>query len=128
MYFSTEKPIYKQVIEKFLDMILRKELTPEERIPSVRAVATQLEITPNTAMRAYMEMQQKGLIYNKRGIGYFLAKDAPQIALNIKKDQFLNNYLPKLFNEMKLMGISFEELKKYYQEFNSKYIQNEKNQ
>lgn len=67
------RPIYEQVTEKFRLLILRGVLPPESRMPSVRQLAMELSINPNTIQRAYMQLEQEGLIYPVKGKGNFIA-------------------------------------------------------
>ena len=86
------------------------------RMQSVREKAASIQVNPNTVMRSYTYLQDKGIIYNKRGIGYFIADDALQNIKDMKKEDFIKNKLPEFFNMMKLLGISFSELEKIYKE------------
>ncbi len=123
MQFNETKAIYLQLVDYFLDQILKKKFKPQDRVPSVRSLAAQAQVTPNTVNRSYQILQDKGLIYNKRGIGYFLSPDAYEIALQIKKQQFMQEVIPVLAKEMQLLGISFQDLEKMF----NQYLQNSKN-
>lgn len=76
--YQDRRPIYEQVTEKFRTLILGGILSPGERMPSVRQLAVELSINPNTIQRAYMVLEQEGLIYPVKGKGNFVA-DAEQI-------------------------------------------------
>ena len=76
MEFRENQPIYMQIADYFCNNILSTEWKQDEKIPSVREVAVIMEVNPNTAMRAYTYLQEKEIIYNKRGIGYFVAPEA----------------------------------------------------
>ncbi len=117
MDFTNNKAIYLQIVDLFLDNILKEKFKPNDRIPSVRNLAQELQVTPNTAMRSYQYLQDKGLIYNKRGIGYFISENAYDIALEIKKNQFVNEVLPSFFKEMEVLKLSFSDLQKFYEQF-----------
>lgn len=71
--YQDRRPIYEQVVEKFQTLILSGALPPGERMPSVRQLAMELSINPNTIQRAYMELEQQGLIYPVKGRGNFVA-------------------------------------------------------
>jgi DNA-binding transcriptional regulator YhcF (GntR family) len=120
MQFHDRKAIYLQIADIFFDQILRDKIKPKEKIPSVRELAQQLEVTPNTVQRSYLYLQDKGIIYNKRGIGYFVAQDAKQRAREIKLQEFVDQELPLFFSQMEALGLSFDELKLYYQNFKNK--------
>jgi GntR family transcriptional regulator len=77
-------------------------------------MAVQIEVNPNTVMRTYDFLQSKEIICNKRGVGFFVATDGKQKATDFRKDEFLQNELPKVFKTAALLKISFEELKEKY--------------
>jgi len=114
MEFKTKQSIYLQIADQICDDILREDLIQGGRMQSVREKAAGIQVNPNTVMRSYAYLQDKGIIYNKRGIGYFIADDALQNIKDMKKDDFIKNKLPEFFNMMKLLGISFSELEKIY--------------
>ena len=67
MDYQDRRPIYEQVVERFQTLILSGAIPPGERLPSVRQLAMDLSINPNTIQRAYMELEQQGLIYPVKG-------------------------------------------------------------
>lgn len=71
--YQDRRPIYEQVTEKFRTLIYQGVLPPGERLPSVRQLAMELSINPNTIQRAYMTLEQEGLIYPVKGKGNFVA-------------------------------------------------------
>ena len=72
MTFSNDKAIYIQMADRLCDDILAGVYTDDERIPSVREYAVKLEVNTNTAVKAYDYLARDGIIYNKRGLGYFV--------------------------------------------------------
>lgn len=114
MEFDNSKPIYLQIVDFFYENILVKRWADEERIPSVREVAMMVEVNPNTAIRAFNHLQDLGVIYNKRGIGYFVASDGYTKVLNIKRKEFMEQMLPDVFKKLNLLDISFDEIKNAY--------------
>ena len=115
MEFSDNKPIYKQIVEHFYSQILNEKWTEEERVPSVREVAVLMEVNPNTAIRAFHELQEDDILYNKRGVGYFVSENALQKVKEIKREEFMEVKLPALFKDMEQLDISFSELKELYE-------------
>ncbi len=115
MDFDNGKPIYLQIVDFFYENILIRRWQEEERIPSVREVAVMVEVNPNTAIRAFNHLQEQEVIYNKRGIGYFVAKDGYDTVLEIKKKEFMGVTLPDVFKEMMLLDVEFEEVKNSYE-------------
>ncbi|MEM9363725.1 MAG: GntR family transcriptional regulator [Bacteroidota bacterium] len=110
MDFDNSKPIYLQIAEVFYENILEKQWKEEERIPSVREIAMLVEVNPNTAIRAFNHLQDLGVIYNKRGIGYFVAKEGYAKVMEIKRKEFMEHTLPDVFRKMNMMNIPLEEL------------------
>ena len=118
MDFDNSKPIYLQIVDFFYEKILEEEWKPNERIPSVREVAMMVEVNPNTAIRAFTHLQELEVIYNKRGIGYFVAEDGLEAVLRIKRKAFLEQTLPDVFKQMNLLNISLETLEEAYKHMN----------
>jgi DNA-binding transcriptional regulator YhcF (GntR family) len=90
---------------------------PGEKIPSVRDLATLLQVNPNTVMRTYEHLQQLEIVFNKRGLGLFVADDAINRIQAIRKERFMQQELPEFFNSLYLLGIAPEEILKHYQDF-----------
>jgi DNA-binding transcriptional regulator YhcF (GntR family) len=117
MQFRDNSSIYLQIADYICEKILLKQWNVEERIPSVRELAMQLEVNPNTVMRTYEFLQQQNIIYNQRGIGYFVATDAIKNATQYRKTEFMDNDLPALFRNMYMLGMEIEELKPRYEKY-----------
>ncbi|MFD2970250.1 GntR family transcriptional regulator [Sphingobacterium bambusae] len=125
MDFSANKAIYVQIAEHVCEHIMLGTWKDEEKVPSVRDLAVQLEVNPNTVMRTYDLLQQKAIIANKRGIGFFLTTDAVAQVKAYRKAMFLEEELPQLFRNIYLLDIGLEELQKRYQTFiNENFNQN----
>ena len=105
MEFSENKSIYLQICDAICERILSGELAPDSRIPSVREYGAEIGVNPNTIMRSYEKLTGEGIIYNRRGIGYFISPDAQKIVLETQKEEFLKNELPLILKRMKLLGI-----------------------
>lgn len=84
MDFDNFRPIYLQIKEELYRMIAREELAPGKKVPSVRDTAQRLKVNPNTAQRAYRELEQEGLFYTLRGQGTFLT-DNKELIIKLKK-------------------------------------------
>lgn len=105
MEFNSDKPIYLQIYDVICDRILSGEMEPEARIPSVREYGASVGVNPNTVMRTYEKLTSDNIIYNKRGIGYFVSPDAKGIIQEQAKREFIENELPAIIRKMKLLGI-----------------------
>ncbi len=124
MNFKDDKAIYLQIADYFYESILTRKMNSDERIPSVRDLAIETEVNPNTVMRTYKYLQDNNIIYNKRGIGYFISEDAYQTTHNMKKEEFITEKLPEFFNAMKNLNISISEIENLYKN----YLKSEKNE
>ncbi len=80
--YRDKRPLYEQVIERFKELIANQILKPDDKIPSVRSLAMELSVTPNTIQRAYAELEKDGYIYTVKGRGNFVAANDALISLN----------------------------------------------
>ena len=112
MDFKDTKAIYLQIADYVCEQILLQRWRENDRILSVRELGVALEVNPNTALRAYDFLQNKEIILNKRGIGYFAADNAIAQVKRYKKQQFIENDLPELLKTMQLLEMDFAELEK----------------
>jgi DNA-binding transcriptional regulator YhcF (GntR family) len=120
MNFKETKAIYLQIADRICDEILLEQYREEERIPSVREYAAMVEVNANTAMRSYDYLQSQGIIYNKRGIGYFVSSGARELILSLRKESFLKDEIDYFFKQMYTLGISAKEMSDMYREFSKK--------
>jgi len=123
MQFRESTAIYLQIADYVCEKILLKEWSPDQRIPSVRDLAIQLEVNPNTAMRAVDFLQQQEIIYNQRGIGYFVSSNAYKNALQYRKNEFTEKDMPAVFRNMYLLGMEIEELKPRFEKYKKQNFQ-----
>ncbi len=124
MQFHEHKPIYLQISDYILEKILKNELQAGDKVPSIRELAILAEVTPNTAMRAFQFLQEKEIIFNKRGIGYFVSPSAINEAKKLKLDEFANDLLPTIFKQMDNLDIDFDQLKIFYNNYKQKKDEN----
>lgn len=110
MEFNPNKAIYLQIRDSICERILSGELKPEDRIPSVREYGASIGVNPNTVMRTYEKLTQEGVIYNKRGIGYFISQEARDLVLESSRKEFIENELPAMIRKMELLGLDPKEL------------------
>ena len=123
MQFRESQAIYLQIADYVCEKILLKEWVADARIPSVRELAIQLEVNPNTAMRAVEFLQQQEIIYNQRGIGYFVSSTAYKNALQYRKSEFTEKDMPAVFRNMYLLGMELEELKPRFEKYKKQHFQ-----
>jgi GntR family transcriptional regulator len=117
MQFRESQAIYLQIADYVCEKILLKEWMADVRIPSVRELAIQLEVNPNTVMRSVEFLQQQDIIYNQRGIGYFVSSNAYKNALQYRKNEFTEKDMPAVFRNMYLLGMEIDELKARFEKY-----------
>lgn len=110
MEFRKQKPIYLQIADRLMEQVLAGELKEEDRVPSVRDVAEAMGVNPNTVMRTFEYLQGAEIIYNRRGVGYFVSPDAQQKVLEKQRREFIEDDLPIIKQKMKMLGIDLREL------------------
>ena len=113
MQFKEPKGIYLQIADHICARILQSELTVGERIPSIRELAVDLGVNPNTVTKSYQTLLDRQIINNQRGRGYFVSDDAPQRVLAQTKAEFVSVELPRIFELMRLLNIEIDELANY---------------
>jgi GntR family transcriptional regulator len=117
MKFTENKSIYIQITEYVKEQILLNRWQKEAKIPSVRDLAAELQVNPNTVMRAYETLQQEGVIYNQRGVGNHVSADAGEKILKTRREVFLESELPVLFKNMTLLRIGFDDIERLYKKY-----------
>lgn len=105
--YKDRRPLYEQVVDKFSDMILKGVLKPDEKLPSVRNLAMELSINPNTIQRAYMELEHKGFLYSIKGRGNFVSDNNH---LKEERKMEIKTQLSQNLKEALSHGIELEEI------------------
>lgn len=108
--FSDNKPIYRQIVDHACNLIMEGLWAPGEKIPSVRELSAELGVNSRTVLKAMEELQDLKIIFARRGLGFSLSADAPEIVRSQLRNEFFETTLPKLENTMKLLGISTNDL------------------
>ena len=103
------KLIYLQIAETIESDILKDILLEEEQVPSTNQFAKMLQINPATAAKGVNVLVDEGILYKKRGIGMFVAKERKKLYLK-RQNTFMTEYLPKVWEEAKVLEISKDEL------------------
>jgi DNA-binding transcriptional regulator YhcF (GntR family) len=116
MEFRQNQAIYLQIADHISERILAGTWTEGERIPSIREMSEDIMVNPNTVMRSYNYLQDLGIIYNQRGIGYFVAEGAHHKTLELKKKNFIRRELPRIFRTMDLLHLTCEDLRALQEE------------
>jgi len=121
MEFKNSKSIALQIADNLSERILNGAIEIESKIPSVRELAAEMGVNPNTIMRSYAELQSRNIISNQRGIGYFVNEDADKTIREWRKSEFFELQLPQFAHQMQLLDISFDELEKHISKYLSKH-------
>lgn len=106
--FDNSIPIYLQIIQEMKRRIIRKELTPGERLASVRDLAKEAGVNPNTMQKALSELEVEGLLETERTTGRFVTSDQRLIAS--LREAYLKERLQPFLEELQSLGLSEEEL------------------
>ncbi|GLB59506.1 GntR family transcriptional regulator [Cytobacillus sp. NCCP-133] len=125
----SRKPIYEQLVERLKELIITEVLKADEQLPSVRMLAQQLTINPNTIQKAYRELESQGYIYSIKGKGSFVSPATPN--QNSEKIIKVKTELSKLISEALYLGITADELFKMIKEIDTIVgggIENDQNQ
>lgn len=118
MTFSeTTKPIYQQIADRICDQITNGALLPGQRMPSVREYAAQLQVNFNTVMRSYDLLASESIIYNRRGIGFFVADDAKACVDALRARTFFSDEINYIFTRLATIGVTPEDLALKYASF-----------
>jgi GntR family transcriptional regulator len=116
--FEASKPIYIQIAEQVFQRIVRGEISPGDKLPSVREMAIQSGVNPNTIQRSYSEMERMGVVETKRGQGTFVI-NRNEIVIELKQ-QLKNEMISGFVTSMQELGLSKQEMIKglevYFQE------------
>ena len=121
MEFKNTKGIFLQIADSISEKVMEGKYPPGGKIPSVRDLATEMGVNPNTVMRTYSELQTRGIIDNKRGVGYYVSNEAVNIIFQLKKKEFFENDLPLIVRQTKILNITFDELKPFFESINNSY-------
>ena len=115
MDFNNEKAIYIQMADRLADEILAGKYADDERIPSVREYAVMLQVNTNTAGKAYEQLSREGIVYNKRGLGYFVTHGARDKILKSRREKFMSEGMSEFVRQMKLLGVTLDDLRLVYE-------------
>lgn len=116
MQFYNDKPIYLQLADRLSDDIVDGKYNDDDRVPSVREFGMCFEVNTNTVMKAYDMLSRDNVIYNRRGLGYFVTPGAREKIMESRRDEFMTSVLPDVFRQMRMLGIGIEEFTKKWSE------------
>ena len=108
--WKNDQPIYLQLKEQIMAMIIDDILSEGEALPSVRKVAADYQINPITASKAYAELVDEGIVEKRRGLGMFILEGARQNLLSAEQKKFLEQEWPVIIKKISLLGLDVKEL------------------
>lgn len=114
MDFDRNRPIYLQIGEEICRRIVRGELPPGARMSSIRDLAVELRVNPNTVQRAYRELEQAGVLFTRRGQGSFVSED-PGLVVRLRQ-QIATAAARRYWAEVRALGISLDQARKLVEE------------
>ncbi|MEZ5461532.1 GntR family transcriptional regulator [Dokdonella sp.] len=110
MVWNDNTPIYRQLRDRVVAMILDGALKQGDALPSVRQVAADFQINPITVSKAYQELVDENLVEKRRGLGMYVTEGARSALLKSERDHFLNEEWPMLYARLERMGLDLETL------------------
>jgi DNA-binding transcriptional regulator YhcF (GntR family) len=108
MKFENNLPIYVQIVDYLKSQIISGVLKEGDKLPSVREIATELKVNPNTVQRSYQELERENLVFTQRGMGTFVTEDK-KVIKDLKKN-LANNILNNFIEDMKAIGFSSNDI------------------
>ncbi len=108
--FSDNQPIYRQLRDRVVAMILEGVLKEGDPLPSVRSVAAEYRVNPLTVLKGYQELVDEGLVETKRGLGMFVVEGAHDLLLEGEREKFLEDAWPKVKATIERLGLTPAEL------------------
>lgn len=117
MEFNQNQAIYLQIGDYICEQILLGKWNEGDRILSVRELGVELQVNPNTVLRTFDFLQTHEIIFNKRGVGYFVMENAKTKIIAYRRKQFLELELPILFKNMDLLGMTINDLNAEYEQY-----------
>ena len=117
MEFKDNEAIYLQIAAFVCENILTGKWAAGQKILSVRDLAVELEVNPNTVMRSYEFLQSQEIVFNKRGLGLFVADDGFEKVKAYRKQNFVRQNLPEFFKNIYLLDLSIEDISRQYEDF-----------
>ncbi|GGA80350.1 GntR family transcriptional regulator [Ornithinibacillus halotolerans] len=121
--FHSQKPIYQQLADRIKKQIISGELSPGEKLPSIRETGLEVNVNPNTVSRTYRELEMVNIVETKRGQGTFVTED--EGVLRSIREEMKNEIITIFVQEMQEMGYTNDDIQSGLGEFLSKKGENE---
>ena len=117
--FNQDKPIYLQIADRICEQILAGTFADDERIPSVRETAAALQVNANTTVKAYDELSRDNIIYNRRGMGFYVTPGARKHIMEQRRTLFVERTLTQIFHDMELLDLRIDDIVELYHRQNT---------
>lgn len=117
MGIQDTKPIYLQLADRLMNAIADGEIAADERVPSVREFAAENQVNVNTAMRSYDYLTSRGIIYTRRGMGYFAEAEGANRVAALRREEFMLHDMDYFFTQLRSFSMDAPQLARLYQEF-----------
>src|SRR3954468_21537368 len=108
--WNDSQPIYRQLRDRVVAMILDGVLKEGDPLPSVRNVAADTRVNPLTVLKGYQQLVDEGLVEKRRGLGMFVSRAAPQVLLRDEREKFLKDQWPGIHATIQRLGLGLDEL------------------
>ncbi len=117
LFKENAKPIFLQIADRICDDVMGGTHDEGDRIPSMRDYAATLQVNANTVMRSYEHLQREGIIFNRRGIGFFIAEGARDRITAMSRESFLGEEMADIYRRLNLLGVTPDDLKERYEKY-----------
>ena len=112
---QNNRPIYLQIADQISEAILQGKYIPGERIPSVREMAADQQVNSNTVVRSFESLERDGIIFNRRGLGFFVSPDAVEKITEARREEFYKGgEMDYMFSRLRALGLTPESLAALY--------------
>jgi GntR family transcriptional regulator len=108
--WNDREPIYRQLRDRVVDMILEGSLAEGDPLPSVRTVAAELRVNPLTVLKGYQQLVDEGLVEPRRGLGMFVNDGARDLLMQGERERFMASEWPRVHATIQRLGLSLDEL------------------
>jgi GntR family transcriptional regulator len=109
-HWNDSQPIYWQLKERTIAMILDKTLAEGEPLPSVRTVASEFQLNPINVSKSYQTLVDEGLVEKRRGLGMFVVEGARRKLVDTERNKFVSEEWPAMLNRIQQLGLDIEDL------------------
>jgi GntR family transcriptional regulator len=113
--WSDNSPIYRQLKDRLVSMMLDGDIKPGDALPSVRQIAAEYQLNPITVSRAFQELADENVVEKRRGLGMYMSENAKDQLLSSEKQRFLQEEWPAIAERIRRLGLSTKQLLDYNQ-------------